>query len=188
MTRLIAYRCFATLLCNLALISCNTHTEKAVVQAIKMVRQTNVYNGKNPVESGTWSVRYYYQRLIMYQYPYTYDSMVNGKVIKREERNAYFIYHSDSLFGYHYDFNIPAVMPYNVRMPVDSIRLKYNDLNYDSILAVQGDSSYKDKYLNEVYHHSGDKWTPPYTLTISYSKGFKMSAKPIPKSSTVREI
>jgi hypothetical protein len=46
---------------------------------------------------------YYKDKLVMYEFNYSLDSFNNGKHVLHERRTAFFVTHTDSLYGYCYD-------------------------------------------------------------------------------------
>src|SRR5437773_6076367 len=113
--------------------SCFSNNDKNVL-AVEVSAKNIIYNNGIPVEFSSVFRIYYFNSLIMYQYFYHYDSTINGKSILDEDRRAFFIYHNDSLYGYHFDSNPHKTMPDDMRLSVDSILQKLNNFNYDSFL------------------------------------------------------
>lgn len=73
--------------------------------------------GKNP---NTFRI-YYYDSLIMYRFPYVYDSVVNNKSIKQEFRYRYFIFSITDRYGALIDVMKPN---YKRILKVDSLLKK----------------------------------------------------------------
>jgi len=116
---------------------------------------------------------YYWKDLVMFEYPYRYDSTLNGKVLLSENRKAFFVFQRDSSYGYHYDDAPYHTMPDNERLSVDSVREKHNNSNYDVVLNWKPDSVIFDsanKILREVYYYPEKRSDSVYfTYTLYYS-------------------
>jgi hypothetical protein len=116
---------------------------------------------------------YYYKDLVMFEYPYRYDSVVNGKILFTENRKAFFVFQKDSSYGYHYDGASYHTMPNNERLSVDSVREKHHSSNYDIIMSWKPDSVTFDsanKMLREVYYYPQKRSDSVYyTYILCYS-------------------
>ena len=112
--------------------------------------------------------------LIMYKYVYRYDSSINGRVMLYEDRNNFFVFHKDSLYGYIYDPNPYHIFP-DRRLPVDSVLKKnsFESTRFDTLSNLKPDTTYTDKEGNllKIYIPSEPKTDPSrFVLYFYYNK------------------
>ena len=120
---------------------------------------------------------YYYGKLIMYYYPYKFDSSIDGRVIiQNERRQNYFVFHQDSLIGYDYDpyFRLDN-RKVDVAKMVKMISLESNRL--DTMATLKPDSINSNKSngtMEEIYNNvekGGDMGN--YITHLYYSNKLK---------------
>lgn len=117
---------------------------------------------------------YYYKDLILYKSFYTFDSVVNGISILKEERPSYFIFNSDSLYGNLFYTHRSGNMPKG-RLPVDSMlkQLSLKSNAYDSFATLKPDSIYftKEGDYFKVFNCQGTNDRPEgYSIYFAYTK------------------
>lgn len=117
---------------------------------------------------------YFYEHLIMYKFYYNFDSTDTEKLLLREKRHYYFIFHKDSIFGYNYYIYPQHGFP-NGKLLIDSV-LKTNtfkDNKFDSLLNFQPDSSYSDDSGNFVKVYNTPRsieYPEVFTIYFNYTK------------------
>jgi hypothetical protein len=161
------------LLASLIFLACNEQEKRSSIQAIEVTRKSVIHDKMPATLINTSFFVYKKDQLMMYSYFYRFDSIVNNVRIFSEKRKAYFVFHKDSLFGYHYDPNSHKQFQDNVRLPVDSMHLRLNDVNCDSLAYRKPDSTWQvNKEFNELYRYAANGDTPAFRITLSYRKDF----------------
>jgi len=117
---------------------------------------------------------FYYDDLVAYKFEYSFDSIVNGKILLREFRPNFFVFHKDSLFGYSY-YPPPNTTTKEDRVSIDTMfaRNAYEPFKFDSTFTHKPDSLYfdKEKNLVKVYNTSASiRYPEKFTYYLYYSK------------------
>jgi hypothetical protein len=139
----------------------------------------------SPMMGETFYRVYYVSNLVMYESQYRIDSFVNPlrydsttheiksnmNLVNQEWKSEFFVFHSDSSYGYRYDSNDEIK---NGRFKVDSVIKTITGTNrWDSFLYVKPDSvlwSKEKKELLEVFLFPAKGDMPSSILNLYYSK------------------
>jgi hypothetical protein len=114
---------------------------------------------------------YYYKDLVFYNYSYILALGINRQPYKYSDKEAWLVFHKDSIFGRHYT---PGFKPdEGTRLGVDSmlniIKVKFE---LDTLIRMKPDSVAKTKNtLKEFYFISPTKeFDMSYTLELNYDR------------------
>lgn len=130
----------------------------------------------DPLIGQTFYRVFYWRNLIMYQCQYRFDSSItrignNNSNTSSQWRNAFFVFHKDSLYGYNY---YPNKAENNSRSRVDSVLNLIKGTNrFDSFLTVKPYSTIWDgdkTELKEVFLLSNKNDVPNGRFIMYYSK------------------
>jgi hypothetical protein len=156
--------------------SCSEKFQGKEIEAVHVAYDLPLINADgSDTAINTFYDVYYYRDLIMYQLFYRFDSASGGKPVLTEDRNYYFLFNKDSMFGYTYEPRSNKRIPEG-RLPVDSVLSKnINETTvYDSLANLKPDSLMhgSEGILIKVYNKSHpEKYPEDYTIYFYYSKG-----------------
>ena len=147
------------------------------LRAVRVVGNIPVFASDTSFEIGGSYDIFYYDDLTMYKFEYRFDSLVNGKLLRREWRPNFFVFHTDSAFGYSY-YPPPDSTAIEGRVSVDTMlkRNAYEPLKFDSSVYFKPDSIYFDdqKNLINVYNTPiTEDYPERFTIYLYYSKKLK---------------
>jgi len=136
-----------------------------------------VFSDGSMVDFKTFFNVYYYEDLVMYQFPYYFDSTYDGKsILNKQERNNFFVYNRDSTWGYNY--NPLNELQNNRRVKVDSMMRQtgLQSSNFDGIAKLQPVFSQFDTntgILKETYAPSKEEHKAKDTIYFYFTSKLK---------------
>jgi hypothetical protein len=151
--------------------ACTSKFSKSNYRGIEVSYEIPLFypDGRHFVKSDTYKV-FYYKDFILYDYPYEFDSALNGVRQPVEYRRSIFVHHKDSSFGYNYD---KKTLPrdnvrYLVRQILKSIRQETRKL--DSMIQLKPDSAYSagDLFVELYNIRESDDELNHYTVYLTY--------------------
>ncbi|HEX6847440.1 MAG TPA: hypothetical protein VF144_10690 [Chitinophagaceae bacterium] len=110
---------------------------------------------------------YYYNDLIMYEFFYEFDSLVDNRTALQEIRRFFFVFQKDSSYGHKYFPNSNVNLDHNKRVKIDTELLshKFESNIYDTLINYKPDSLYNHKdEIIRVYKN------PPSANSVSQEK------------------
>jgi hypothetical protein len=155
--------------------SCTNKPTDKQIRAVNMTYDLPVVNWDSTItETKSMYDVFYYEDLIMYKFLYRFDSLVNGKLLLHADRNIFFVFRRDSLFGNTYDPNPHRRIP-DRRLRVDSMLKIYSfeSSKFDTLLNFKPDSSYFDAEGNllKIYINPAPDGSPEkFDLYFYYTK------------------
>jgi hypothetical protein len=129
-------------------------------------------------ETDTFSYKvFYYKKLVLYESSYEFDSIFNGDLIYKERRASFFVYHTDSLFGYCY--RDKGMGNKEERVQVDSMKknISLESSKLDTLGQIIPDSSLftdKSNIRTEIYKlNKGVDSLQHCIIYLTFNKGVR---------------
>src|SRR5688572_22043382 len=105
-----------------SILGCTNQKRASRTQSIVVGYNMPLYNSEGEIKELKTSYDVLYQKnLRVYRFPFGFDSVVNGVSVFGENREGFFAYHTDSIYGYVYDIRSVKSDPNTRRLVADKL-------------------------------------------------------------------